>query len=220
MENAKNILHHGDVWAARFQSAGRGQRGNVWCSDAGQNLTFSVFLVPEALAAADQFYVCQAISLGICGYLESKGVLAAVKWPNDIYVGDRKICGILIEHSVAGGTVKNTLAGIGLNLNQTEFPDWIPNPTSLKLETGADCDPEDELEPLLGHIFAEFDAMPGDAPERYLERLYLRGIPHSFTVAATGERFSGRIKGTAPDGRLIIEAPDGERLFAFKEVIY
>lgn len=221
MEISKSQLSDKDVWAAHFQSAGRGQQGNVWCSDAGSNLTFSIYLKPRQIRACDQFSLSQSVSLGICLYLNSRGVDANIKWPNDIYVGNNKICGILIEHTVSGSCIKDTIAGIGLNINQRVFPPEIPNPTSLSLETGRDYDVRSELEPLLEFIFEEVDSIGPQTEQDYLQRLYLKDVRHTFTVAATGEKLDGRITGIASDGRLEICDPQGaSHLFAFKEIIY
>ena len=220
MESSKTELSHKEVWAARFQTAGRGQRGNVWSSAAGSNLTFSIYLEPRHIRACDQFVLSQAVSLGVCDYLGRYGVQAKIKWPNDIYVAGNKICGILIEHSVGGSFLKDTIVGIGLNLNQREFPESVPNPTSLSLETDLTYDVESELEALLEYIFEEYDAAGEDTAAKYLQRLYLKDEPHTFTIAASGEPLEGRITGVAPDGRLMVRASYGTHLFAFKEIIY
>ncbi len=221
MEIAKKELADKEVWAARCQTAGRGQRGNVWHSEPGANLTFSVFLIPDNLLSCDQFLLCQEVSLGVCRYLAGKGIDARIKWPNDIYVGDRKICGILIEHDIAGAKVKDTIAGIGINLNQTIFPADVPNPTSVKIETGLNLVPEDELPLLLNDIFFEYDSGATDAAERYTAKLYLKDTPHTFTVAATGDPLEGCITGVAEDGRLMITDTCGAgHRFAFKEIVY
>ncbi len=135
--------------AARCQTDGRGQGDHRWCSAPGQNLTFSIlFKHGGRLAAADEVALTHCVTLGILAYLEGKGVQARIKWPNDIWVSGRKLCGILIEHSLSGRSVQWSIAGIGLNLNQTEFPVDIPNPTSLRALTGRVFVPEDEAEAL------------------------------------------------------------------------
>lgn len=221
MENGKEALTQKEVWAARFQSAGKGQKGNVWSSREGENLTFSIYLVHKEILARDQFGISQAISLGVCEYLRQKGVTASIKWPNDIYVGDRKICGILIQNTVKGAALQDSIVGIGLNINQTDFPEWIPNPTSLKMVTGAHYTPEDELEPLLECIFDEYDNLGDDTARRNMDLLYLKGIRHQYTDTSTGKRFWGVITSVVKDGRLEIKTADGYfRYFAFKEVAY
>lgn len=221
MEKERDSLVHKEVWAARLQTAGKGQKGNVWCSDEGANLTFSIYLSHTDLEARHQFMICRAVSLGVCDYLESKGVHATIKWPNDIYVADRKICGILISHTVSGSKLKDTVAGIGINLNQSVFPDWIPNPTSLKIITGNNYVIEDELPLLAEAVLAEYDNICDLTAGRYLDRLYLKDTPHIFTDTATGTQFKGVITGVLQDGRLEIKTADGYfRYFAFKEVAY
>ena len=221
METSKSQLLDKDVWAARFQTAGRGQRGNSWSSEAGLNLTFSIYLEPTRIRACDQFAISQAISLGVCRYLEGRGIGAEVKWPNDIYVGSNKICGILIAHTLSGTHIKDTVAGIGLNVNQLSFPPEVPNPTSMSLETGRKYDLESELEALLKDILDEYGAIGEDTAYRYLQKLYRKGMPHTFTVAATGAPHDGCIPGVAQDARLAISDSSGEEhLFAFKEIIY
>ena len=220
MESSKTELSHKEVWAARLQTAGRGQKGNVWSSAEGCNLTFSTYLEPRHVRACDQFLLSQAVSLGVCGYLDRRGVRSKIKWPNDIYVGDNKICGILIVHSVGGAYLKDTIVGIGLNLNQREFPSSVPNPTSLGIETGREYDIDKELEDLLECIFEEYDKIPGDTAARYLERLYLKDKPHTFTIAATGKPLTGRITGVGQDGRLAVMTTSGIKHFAHKEIAY
>ena len=126
---------HGSVWVADFQTAGRGQRGNKWESKAAENLTFTILLRPAFLHPSQQFLISQIASLGVLRYLNSKGLEAKIKWPNDIYIGNRKICGMLIENSISADKMSASIVGIGLNLNQREFSSDAPNPTSLLLET-------------------------------------------------------------------------------------
>ena len=221
MENGKESLTHKEVWAARFQRAGKGQKGNVWSSREGENLMFSIFLVHKEILARHQFGISQAISLGVCDYLRQKGVTASIKWPNDIYVGESKICGILIQNTVKGAALQDSIVGIGLNINQTDFPEWIPNPTSLKTVTGGEYIPEDELVPLLERIFEEYDNLSDDTARRYMDLLYLKGIRHQYTDTSTGRQFWGTITSVVKDGRLEIKTADGYyRYFAFKEVAY
>lgn len=124
------------VFAADFQTNGRGQRGNGWESGKGENLTFTVLLRPVHVPAQRQFAISEIASLSVVKYLQSKGLEAKIKWPNDIYIGDRKVCGILIEHSFSGVNLSVSIVGIGINLNQTIFASNAPNPTSVLLELG------------------------------------------------------------------------------------
>ncbi len=130
------------IWAAEYQTAGRGQVGNKWSSKRGENLTFSILLKPKFVKAKEQFTIAIITTLGIYKYLKNKlepyrdkgGEEIKIKWPNDIYVGDKKICGILIEHSIMGENISQSIVGIGLNINQISFPKELKNPTSLLKE--------------------------------------------------------------------------------------
>lgn len=228
------------TWAADFQTAGRGQRGNKWSSLKAENLTFSILFRPRNILAKDQFAVSEATALGVCRYLKSKGVAAKIKWPNDIYVGDKKICGILIENAVAGERLLHSVSGIGLNVNQTEFSPDIPNPTSLALETGrGGYDRQAELPLLLDAIFYYYDRINGAVTSSltgdYLSLLYRCNEFHTYidmTVspcasgivsepAVVGRRFEAKIIGIDETACLLLEDRRGHiRSFAFKEVAY
>ncbi|MBQ5836990.1 MAG: biotin--[Alistipes sp.] len=130
----------GDVVWADFQTAGRGQRGHIWHSKRGENLTFSVVLEPTFLPIAEQFSVSEVVALSLVDMLSEYGIGARIKWTNDIYVGDKKLVGILIEHSLAPTTLRRTIAGIGININQTEFDASLPNPVSMAQLLGRELD--------------------------------------------------------------------------------
>ena len=225
----------GTVYAALFQTAGRGQKGNRWESRPGENLTFSILFKPEALPAAEQFLLSQIVALGLVDYLAGKGVTATVKWPNDIYAGDRKICGTLIEPVLADGRVSAAVAGIGLNINQLEFDPALPNPTSLRRETGREYDIKEELPKLLDCIFARYDNIGSPYARngydaQYLEKLYRRGewrtfeeLPASDVPAEhrSGRQVNARILGIDPKSRLLLEHADGTiHVYGSKEIKY
>ena len=167
------------VIAARCQTAGRGQGDHKWHSRPGENLTFTVVLkfgerALAPLAARDVLLITETVTLALRRYLLRKRISARIKWPNDIYVGDRKICGILIENILHGPEVAASIVGIGLNLNQTEFPPDLPNPVSLSLLTGRHYDPEKELV-LFMRILAECAGKTNTAEgRRYLDRMFKR----------------------------------------------
>ncbi len=136
------------VIAAREQTAGRGQGTHTWFSTPGENLTFSIlyrFGAVGTLAASDALLITQVTTLALRDYLLGHGVQARIKWPNDIWVEERKICGILIENILEGGLVRESIVGIGLNVNETGWPAELPNPVSLRELTGRRYSPEEEL---------------------------------------------------------------------------
>ena len=234
---AKENLPGGTVFAARWQSAGKGQRGNRWESRPGENLTFSLLWKPALLPAAAQFSLSEAAALGVVGYLAGEGVAASIKWPNDILVGGKKICGMLLEHSLAADKLADSVVGIGLNINQRSFGE-APNATSLALVTGAERDIQLELPRLLAHLDQRFAQTATEAGrhalrEDYLSRLFQKDEWHAYvdrrdadpllptTRAVEGIRFEGRIIGLTPTGLLQLERRDGTLLeFAFKEISY
>lgn len=136
------------IIAAEMQSAGRGQGDHTWHSAPGLNLTFSILLRHRCLKASDALAVTSIMALGIRDYLHTKGIEPWIKWPNDIWVGDKKICGILVENCIHAGAIDFSIVGVGLDLNQTDWPAELPNPVSLKELTGKDYDTHEELRQL------------------------------------------------------------------------
>jgi len=220
-----NAAPHGCVWAARFQTAGRGQKNNSWESAAGENLMFSVLLRPEFLPAERQFLISEISALAVCDLLDSWGLKASIKWPNDIYAGDKKIQGMLIEHFLNGTKLSASIVGIGLNLNQKHFSPHTPNPSSVYLETGIRHEPETALKELLGLLYTYYHKLQAgvwDSIEQaYRARLYRYDQWAGYIRCATGTPFIGRITGVDVYGRLQMELQDGQNeCFAFKEITF
>ena len=140
------------IVAAETQSAGRGQGEHTWHSAPGMNLTFSILLRHSCLKASDALAVTSVMTLGIRDYLHSKGIRPWIKWPNDIWVGEKKICGILVENSIRAGKIDFSIVGVGLDLNQTDWPAELPNPVSVKELTGMEYDTREELRQLAGAL--------------------------------------------------------------------
>ena len=211
-----------DVVWAECQSAGRGQRGHTWHSNEGVNLTFSTVLKPTFLAAVEQFMLSEVVALSLVDALTEYGVECRIKWTNDIYAGDKKIAGVLIEQSLAGDTIARTVVGIGLNVNQREFPTDLPNPTSIVVERGAECDRREVLECFLKHLEKWYLRLERGEREviesAYNYRLYRRDEFHAYALPS-GERFEAAIRGVRATGHLVLEHRDGSfGEYAFKEV--
>ena len=213
-------LPSGTVLAAREQTAGRGQRGNTWFTEPGKNLTFSIVLKPSGLAAGEAHLLNYLASVAVAEFLESYGVSCGIKWPNDIYVGRKKICGILVENSLSGGSVAASVIGIGININQTEFPQ-LANATSLSLATGREYVLDDCLKAFMT-VFESLQHKLEGLPAAYTSRLFQKGVQARYIdYLLGGQEFSGTIRGVTPDGRLkIITDAHEERLYRFKEVGY
>lgn len=212
---------------AHTQTAGQGQRGNSWESEPGKNLTFSIFYRPDELPPMAQFAMSETVALAVVDFLAKHKIEARVKWPNDIYVGDRKICGILIRHSIMGGYVAYSVIGVGINVNQKEFLSDAPNPVSMWQITGGEYDISliekeiaEIMEQRLKLIRSEDDRLA--LHKEFMCKLWRGdGSLYPFTDAATGETFMARIDEVASHGPMTLRLEDGSRrTYAFKEVVF
>lgn len=230
---------------AREQTAGRGQRGNSWESESGKNLTFSFWFDPNSdlgssksvtasiqmsadgvnsqtltpLKPAEQFAISEAVALAFVGLLARYGIEASVKWPNDIYTGNKKICGILIENSIMGDRISRSIVGAGLNVNQKEFRSDAPIPVSMTQITGKEYNLE-EIADSLGEQFRHYLGRIGskELHEEYLRHMWRNdGREHPFRDMVSGEEFMARIEDVEPSGHLLLS--NGRR-YAFKEVAF
>ena len=195
------------------QNSGRGQRGNSWESEPGKNFTGSLLIRPVAFPASSQFYISEAAALAIIKTLEEYGIESRIKWPNDIYVGDKKICGILVEHSILGRNITRSIIGMGINLNQEVFISDAPNPVSMKMITGKDYD-LDEFSGKLGENLEIFfrDGDAASMHERFLNKLWRHdGIYYQFKDKKTDEVIMAMIHSVASDGVLTLLTPAGEK---------
>lgn len=220
-----NGYAHGSVVIAESQSAGRGQRGNSWSSQPNMNLTFSLLVHPRALRADKQFYISKTVSLAMCGTLAGFGITAVVKWPNDIYIGDRKAAGILIENDLSGTNISASIIGIGLNVNQTEFEPALPNPASMASATGATFDRAEVLKAFLEEFERHYGVLSaketGTIDREYMRRVYRLGEEHTYALGAGGSRFKGTIIDIEPSGELVVRHSDGHLgRYLFKEIEY
>ena len=137
----QGTANHGHAWFAWRQTAGKGSRGKSWNATDGQNIILSVLLSPFPLVSAHSFYLSAAVALSAYDFFSSfAGNETSIKWPNDIYWRDRKAAGILIENNMRGNTWQWAVAGMGVNINQTEFSPQLSNPVSLKQITGKTYD--------------------------------------------------------------------------------
>ncbi|MBR1504462.1 MAG: biotin--[Prevotella sp.] len=203
---------------AEYQTAGKGCGTNSWESERGKNLTFSVMLHPEEIPACGQFRISEAVSVALCTTLEAYIYnKVEIKWPNDIYVGDQKICGILIENRLQGSTIKDSIIGIGLNVNQQTFRSDAPNPVSMWQLLGHETDRAALLEAFLKALD---EAMASETiATDYRSRLYRRDGFYGYRDSH-GE-FRAKLLNVLDDGRLVLlDAQGTARMYAFKEVAF
>lgn len=204
-----------------YQTAGRGQRGTHWEATRGENLLFGIGCHPTFLRADRQFLLSEVTALAVAEVAGEEVTDIAVKWPNDVYHKDCKLCGMLLEHDLSGACIATTIIGVGLNVNQARFDSDAPNPVALRQVAGHTFD----RAALMARIAARFDALyrrlaAGDAEaihSAYLGRLYRREGLHPFADAAG--RFEAEIVAVRPDGLLELRDSAGRRrTYAFKEV--
>ncbi len=195
---------------AAYQRAGRGQDTNVWHSQKGSNILMSTLLYPLNIEAHNAFVVSAWISLILFRYLENKGVKGlGIKWPNDIYVADKKIAGILIQNVIHGSTLVKSIVSVGLNINQTVFPKSVPNPVSLSQITGHMYDISKEAALILQAMQARFEILryPQNVFDTYMQHLYRAYEWHVYKDAQ--EVFEGKIVGVQSWGYLKVRKRSG-----------
>lgn len=207
---------------AVHQTAGRGQRGNVWQSQGGNNLLLSILLRPGcALEVSGQFLLSQAVALSIHSAMKCYGIETRLKWPNDVYAGNRKLAGILVELDYSGAFVEQAIVGIGLNVNQTEFPPMDRVPVSMKMLLGRDIPVEDVLRDVLclfNHYYNELRWGNKEAISAEYRELLL-GLGEQREFIDSGGSFTGTIEGVEACGRLLLRRSDGSlSCYCFKEV--
>ncbi len=227
---------HGTVVYTDRQTAGRGQRGNSWESEPFKNVTMSILLRPENVAPNQQFWLSEISALAVERVLSKYIGNVSIKWPNDVYYKDFKICGMLIEHSLSGGKINYTIPGIGINVNQRVFLSDAPNPISLVNVLGHEVPTSEILDGLVDEILTMCDQLPEKAEEihrEFLSKLYRRDGFHEYqstirsasadglSVLEEGEHFQARIVNVHPDGMLDLMTTEGHiHTFAFKEVAF
>ncbi len=216
-EASRGDYGHGDIILTQWQSQGRGQRGNSWNSNAGENLMFSLVIEPTHIKVYEQFMVSIIGALASSDALRELGLDCKLKWPNDLYVGDKKIGGILIEHCSMGENLSRSIIGIGINVLQQTFPKDLPNPTSLILN-GVETSPKALLEIFGQHFIRRYSQNTEQLAQDYLARLW-RGDGQYLFRDSKGE-FSASIHRIDPlTGELTLQTKDNTLCkYYFKEV--
>lgn len=212
----------GDLLFAKFQTGGRGQRGNSWESNKGENILCSFVVYPTQISPSDQFMITLAVSLGITDYLADivPNLPLGIKWPNDIYVGEKKLGGVLIENSLMGSGIDYSVIGFGINVNQTLFLSGAPNPVSLAQLTGKEYDPVSLAAGIRDSIMKRYYQLPDQHDQLkmvYYSRLFR--FQQSAAFLFEGNKIRAVINGIDEYGRLTLTTDDGRELVAaFKEI--
>ena len=205
------------VWA-KEQTKGKGQRGNTWLSNPNENLTFTLIASPN-ISVEKQFYISKVVSLAIFGFLNRFTENATIKWPNDIYVGDKKIAGILIENLIQAGKINNSIIGVGININQDVFDDKLPNPISLKQIVNKTFDLEEVLNKIVNEAFIMFQSINNYKliDNMYNKNLYGLGRMLSF-AEENGNEFLAEIIDTKETGQIRLQKETEISEYYFSEV--
>lgn len=213
------------IWA-KNQTQGRGQQGNKWECEPEKNLTFSIILFPHFIPPENQYLLNKAIALAVyhlvCNQISSTQPVK-IKWPNDIYINKKKVAGILIENTISGSLWNTSIIGIGININQKNFPDTLPNPVSLINTTGKTVDIKNVLEEFIV-IFNEFYTILktnafDNLNKQYLEALYQYQENQKYKIK--NSVVEAKIIDISAYGRLVLLTSNNERLECdFKEVVY
>lgn len=232
---ATNKLPEGSLIVTGNQTAGIGQAENSWESEPNKNLTATVILYPEFLGATHQFYLSIIVSLAVCKTVNHflKSPEAMIKWPNDIYCNNRKIAGILIKNHIMGASISQSIAGVGLNINQTVF-NQAPRATSLKLLTGFDFDVHEVMTKWHNYLADYYlllmqskepqteslkSVVKGGLKDQYLSQLYLRNQPTDFIINGMPTRAT--ITGVDLHGQLIlIDENHTKHICGLKEIVF
>ena len=216
----------GTVIIAYKQTKGKGQDQNIWESEANKNLTFSIILYPEFLNPSEQFRLIEVTSLGITDYIKTLlpyDQEIKIKWPNDIYIGNRKLCGTLVQNSIVGSELTESIVGIGLNVNQVKFLSDAPNPVSLKQITGISYNLQQCLKKLCSFIDNRYYQLKNKKYAQleadYLSLLYRFNEMHDFIIHE--DKVQARITGITNFGQIKLESVD-QKIYecGMKEVVY
>lgn len=212
-----------ELLTADYQTAGRGQRGTTWEARAGANLLFGFVFHPVTVPVAKQFLLSEALALAVRSALSTYTDGVVVKWPNDVYWHDKKICGMLLEHTVNGSTIATTLTGVGINVNQADFRSDAPNPVSLCQIVGHEVDRAEVLTKVVDEFTCRYKMIQVKAYEQvhdeYRRHLY-RGQGLHLYRDEKG-MFRASIESVSPMGVLRLRKSDGTlHSYAFKEVAF
>lgn len=216
------LAEHGSVILSENQTNGRGQRGSEWQSQKAKNILTSFIFKFESLDPEFLFRINAFVSIALIDFLDSYGIDAQIKWPNDIMVNSNKICGILVENKLAGNTLSNSIAGFGLNVNQIEF-DRLKNVTSMFLEKNQEFD----LDTLWLSIISFFQKWEVFITSKHraenLHAMYqnnLFGLEEKRRFQVGSEVFEGIIKGVNMHGFLILQIGKETHYFQSKEIVF
>ena len=216
---------NGTVIQANHQLKGRGRQNHVWESNPGENLLFSIIITPTSIPPSRQFLINELVSTTLRDFLQIHipHTTVKIKWPNDIYIANKKIAGILIEHIITGNSITYSIIGIGININQIEFHPSLPNPTSLKNETGRHHDVKKLCTDYSRNFLNVFESFTSEKEaaltETYTQHLFQLHEKHDYLI--DGQKTTATITGIDACGCLVMKMEDGTaRAFELNDIAY
>lgn len=221
---SENKGSEGTIIVAKKQISGKGQADNKWESEDGKNLTFSIILKPDFLEVACQFMISKMVSLSLMDFLKNLSIdNISIKWPNDIYIGNNKIAGILIENSIKGIVYNYAIVGIGININQTQFSSGIPNPVSLKLIFEKELNIDECLKEILDVLETRYTQLK-ENKFKLIDNDYLNSL-YNFNIWASyiykNQKIMAKIVGVNKFGTLLLIKEDATTIECdIKEIKY
>lgn len=218
-----------------FQTAGRGQAGNAWESEAGKNLLCSTLVRHHQVAASEQWRLCMQVAVALwdvlASYLPEEHL--RIKWPNDIYYKDKKLVGILIENCLSGAWLSHSIVGVGVNVNQTCWRSQAPNPISMRQISGKEYDVEKIMQEWISSMKSGENRNTEDIKAAYMQRLYRRIGWHPYLLREVSTQptaiaqegadgiFLAEIVDISPQGELLLRHEDGKQVaYHFKQIRY
>ncbi len=221
--NLNNEFEDGDIVVASEQSSGKGRGNKTWESEPDKNLTFSVLLKPDFIYARQQYFINKAISLGLAEFVGSvlSNQKVTIKWPNDIYINNGKVAGILIDNIISGNRITYSIIGIGININQLDFDEFIPNPVSLKNFTDKNLNLDDCLHSICHYLNLQYLQLCNlnfsKLEQSYHSAMYRLNENHKFKVE--NEIIEAKIIGVTEFGQLQLETLEKEKIeFDYNEI--
>jgi BirA family transcriptional regulator, biotin operon repressor / biotin---[acetyl-CoA-carboxylase] ligase len=214
-------LAEGTIVVAKQQTKGKGQRGKSWLSDSNESLLLSLLLFPKC-SIQKQFFLNKAIAVSICQALSTFGVNAKIKWPNDIYVENKKVSGVLIENAIHSNQLKHSVVGVGINVNQLSFPQNLPNPTSMRLCLNKQVDRTLLLEVVCSFMEKNYLLFKNNSftqiDDQYHSLLYKHFEYTSFKIE--NKLVDLKVLGVSASGLLELEGKEGLKAFSMGEITF
>ena len=217
------ISRHGDVIWTDDQYEGQGQRGKQWDSRPGKNIAMSVVYLPEDLPVDQIFLINEMVAVAVSKAIEKEtGLSTRIKWPNDIYIGGQKVAGLLVQNGLKGKKVDHLVIGVGINVNQEQFPSHLPNPASLMVLADREVDRQSLMSAVVREIDQGMEVIYQGEGQQWHEQFESRMLllHHLAKFRLEGEEIEGRIQGVDENGRLVLETEDGQRFFNSGSIEY